>query len=154
MVSKCRMCGNDFESRFRCDRCSACHAEGVAYFLTVGLDPHVARLMASSYLISKDFSEWLNITPGAWKTVRGIGSQKSHLIFEAQRKYSATHIQDIKAEKIQPKTLRDEFALGAMTGICFNWAELPTDHWASGDIAFEAYRIADAMMEARKNPAV
>lgn len=154
MVNKCHMCGNDFEHMFGGGRCRTCHAEGVAYFLTVGLDPHVARIMASSYLISKDFSEWINITPGAWKTIRGIGSQKSRMIYEAQRKYSETHIQYIKAEKIQPKTLRDEFALGAMTGICLNWHEPSEELWTTDDIAEEAYRIADAMMKARKNPAV
>ena len=44
----------------------------------------------------------------------------------------------------ETKTLRDEFAMAALTGM------ITADHEFTDRIAEEAYEIADAMMEARK----
>lgn len=48
------------------------------------------------------------------------------------------------------KTLRDQFAMAALTGYLasFEPMEEPTEY--SSSIAMDAYRLADAMMEARE----
>lgn len=49
---------------------------------------------------------------------------------------------------IQPETMRDRFAMAALTGLIMHGG----DNWCSGmsDAVAMAYRYADAMMEARK----
>ena len=45
-------------------------------------------------------------------------------------------------------TLRDQFAMAALTGIC---ASGPGRQFTNGLLAKEAYQLADAMLEERKN---
>ena len=46
------------------------------------------------------------------------------------------------------KTLRDEFAMASLTGILASY-EAGEGHYDNSDVAAGAYRLADAMLEAR-----
>lgn len=46
----------------------------------------------------------------------------------------------------EKRELRDRFAIAALTGICAN----PKTHATDSEVAEGAYRVADAMLEARE----
>ena len=50
-------------------------------------------------------------------------------------------------QEIKEKTLRDEMAMAALTGICAN---PKSNEYYCDDIAMAAYKHADAMMKARE----
>jgi hypothetical protein len=49
------------------------------------------------------------------------------------------------------ETLRDRFAMAALTGYLASWAPHEEPCEFSSSIAEDCYRLADAMMEARKS---
>lgn len=48
------------------------------------------------------------------------------------------------------QTLRDQFALAALTGCLASFGEMDDPSEYASSIAIDCYRLADAMMEARK----
>jgi hypothetical protein len=67
------------------------------------------------------------------------------------RKNEATRILALQAHLVDAKkTLHDEFAMAALTGEIANSAHEPLGNIDMPRLAAWAYRIADAMMEARK----
>jgi hypothetical protein len=66
-------------------------------------------------------------------------------------KNEATQILALEAQLLDAKkSLRDEFAMAALTGEIANSAHEPLGNIDMPRLAAWAYRIADAMMEARK----
>ena len=51
---------------------------------------------------------------------------------------------------LPPKTLRDEFAMAALTALAAKDGDAIGPYWTHEDKAIAAYRYADAMLEARK----
>lgn len=49
-------------------------------------------------------------------------------------------------------TLRDQIAMAAIQGFCVEQVGLGNDEFGYLDSAREAYRLADAMLQARKEP--
>ena len=57
----------------------------------------------------------------------------------------------VEIQTFEYKTLRDEFAAAALTGIlAYDGLAFSTEHYDSDDFAATAYSLADAMMKARQ----
>jgi hypothetical protein len=85
-----------------------------------------------------------------WLTIKGCWTTEGEFSLEGEHAcdlISEVHVSDTPSARHRaagPKTLRDEFAIAALTGM------ITADHEFTDRIAEETYEIADAMMEARK----
>lgn len=78
-----------------------------------------------------------------------VFSREAKLKVEKERADKAE--KELKAAKI---TLRDQFAMAALSGLCgLNWRTKETPNPTAKDHAEQAYRYADAMLEFRKQSA-